>query len=69
MKILLTSEARELVTSSVKDPAISIHRAGCTRSGRGIAAEYASKTSVDALRQWGFEEVGEVEGVSVFMDG
>ncbi|MEM2925880.1 MAG: hypothetical protein QXO94_00230 [Candidatus Bathyarchaeia archaeon] len=72
MKFVLMDGARELMASSVKtmipDPVLLIHRGGCTCTGRDFVVEYASKSSVERfLEGWGFERIGEVEGIPIFM--
>jgi len=65
----LTSEAKELIPGSVKDPIIFVHRGGCACGGLRVFAEYGSKSSADlSIRGLSFEEIGEVEGISVFMN-
>jgi hypothetical protein len=69
MRVLLTSEAKGLIAGSAKDPAVFIHRGGCACSGARVFAEYGSKTSVDpSILELSFEEIGEVEGISVLMN-
>jgi hypothetical protein len=69
MRILLTSEAKKLITSSMKNPVILILRAGCGCSGLRMYAELTSKNSVDSLTQGlSFEELGEIEGILVLTD-
>jgi len=65
----LTSEAKELIAGSVKDPIIFVHTGGCACGGLCISAEYGSKTSIEpSMGESSCEEIGEVEGISVFMN-
>jgi hypothetical protein len=73
MKFIITDRARELMSFSMKegvaDPILLIHRGGCTCWGKEFAVEYASKSSVEPfLEGWGFEKVGEEQGLEIFMN-
>ena len=69
MEMSLTSDAKELIAGTVKEPIIFMHRSGCSCGSLCTFVDYGSKTSAEpSIRELSLEEIGEVQGIPVFVN-